>query len=377
MAADLRAALARRLADTRRGVVPVVVWCLAALTVAFLLGGRVMQREVVGVAEALRYEVSAAAPGRLDRVLVKPLQKVEAGEVVARLAGEELDAKLKTAGAAVAQLQAELAASRSRFAAGESPLNESYSQALRRFRMDEEQRRLDALSIGVAVETGEVDVERLALELERTERLFAQGLVAEAQRDNARLVHRQARVRLDENRALRAKYDEDRRAAETRRRTFERGRGSAEGVEPALLPLVRAIEVQNAKLDELRVAREQLTLRAPVAGQVTEVLAHAGQAVVAGESVVTVTESLPAEILAWLPETSRRHPKEKDLVRVTRRADTRRAAESVVTRVGASVQALPQQLWRDPRVPEYGVPVAIAATPALALVPGEVVFVRF
>ena len=39
MAADLRAALARRLADTRRGVVPVVVWCLAALTVAFLLGG--------------------------------------------------------------------------------------------------------------------------------------------------------------------------------------------------------------------------------------------------------------------------------------------------------------------------------------------------
>ena len=52
-------------------------------------------------------------------------------------------------------------------------------------------------------------------------------------------------------------------------------------------------------------------------------------------------------------------------------------AESVVLRVGESIQPLPQRLWRDPRFPDYGRAVVIAATPTMRLTPGELVNVKF
>jgi len=57
--------------------------------------------------------------------------------------------------------------------------------------------------------------------------------------------------------------------------------------------------------------------------------------------------------------------------------DSGRIAESVVTGVSPGIDALPQRLWRDARVPEYGRGVMIAASPELSLTPGALVRVRF
>jgi hypothetical protein len=46
-------------------------------------------------------------------------------------------------------------------------------------------------------------------------------------------------------------------------------------------------------------------------------------------------------------------------------------------RVGPTVQELPQRLWRNPRVPDYGRAVVIAAAPSMQLTPGEIVNVKF
>jgi len=129
-------------------------------------------------------------------------------------------------------------------------------------------------------------------------------------------------------------------------------------------------------LEELRVEQKSHVLRSPVAGEVVQVLARKGQAVAPGDPIVVIAERIPAEIVAYLPEAAAGRLTERSLVTVIRRADPSRSVESVVTRVGSSIEMTPQQLWRDPRVPEYGLPVAIAAAPALALTPGEVVFVR-
>ena len=51
-------------------------------------------------------------------------------------------------------------------------------------------------------------------------------------------------------------------------------------------------------------------------------------------------------------------------------------AESVILNVGPTVQTLPRQLWRDPRVEEYGRAVVIAAVPGMQLTPGEVVQIK-
>ena len=52
-------------------------------------------------------------------------------------------------------------------------------------------------------------------------------------------------------------------------------------------------------------------------------------------------------------------------------------AESFVTRVGSSVEVLPERLWVDPAMPGYGRAVVIAALPKMGLRPGELLHIRF
>jgi multidrug resistance efflux pump len=362
--------------DFRRRYVPVLVWFVVLGLVASILAGRVRRQEFIGLAQALQYRISAPIAGRIDSVLVRELDAVNPGDVVARLDGSALEARKATELAQARQLTARLAAERSRLTAGAGLLSEGYSMSLRRFRMDEEERSLSALSLRVLVEGDLVEQERLHLEAERAEQLLSKGLVSEAERDLAVLSHRRIAERVEHNQDLLLRTEEEQRQAAGRRQQFESEHTGEAALAPALTPLIDAIRVQESRLEELRVEQSNLLLRSPVAGEVSQILCRKGQAIAPGEPVVVIAERVPGEILAYLPEVAAGRLRPNSAVAVSRRADPSRTAESRVTRVGAAIEPIPQQLWRDPRIPEYGLTVAIAMVPALTLTPGEVVFVR-
>lgn len=366
----------RWIRETRREQLPVLVWLVAASLSAYLLASRVRSHEFVGLAQALQYEVSASIDGTVDAIPVKLFDAVAVGDVVARLDDRLVEAQLRTATAEASRISAELGAERSRLTAGAGPLAEGYSSDLRRFKIDEEQFALETLSLRVAVESDEVEVERLKVEAARAQALFESGVLGEADRDAAQLAHRRVVVQLARNRDLLERMEGQEQAARHRREDFERSHPSPAGVSPVLQPLVEAVKVQSARLEELRVQMRSLTLRSPIAGEVSQVLCRPGQSVTPGEAVVLISEKIPTEILAYLPEAAAGRVREKTQVLIARRSDPSRQAESYVTRVGATIQATPSQLWRDPQRPEYGLPVSIAVTSALSLTPGEVVFVR-
>lgn len=368
--------LAQKLVDFRRNLLPAIVWGMGVLAAGAMLTSRARSREFVGLAQALRYEVSTPVSGTIASVPVQPLDRVDAGDVVAQLDDEGLEAQVRTAIAAAAQLSAELEAARVRMTSGEGPLAEGYTADLRRFWLDEQQRRLDALSLEVSVETDRVELERRRLDHQRAENLFTDGLIPAADRDNAELAYREVATRLEHNSTLLDETQAEQRSAQRRREEFERRHPSGPGLGAALRPLAEAVKVQEGRLEELRVARKNLTLHSPIAGEVSQVLCRPGQAVVPGEAVVVVAEPIPQEIIAYLPEAMAGRMAEKTKVTIARRSDPNRVAESFVTRVGAAIETLPPVLWRDANRPEYGLPIAIAATPALKLTPGEVVFVR-
>ena len=374
--APVKPSRAQRLHEFRRSQAPVIVWLVAAATVAALLAGRVRSHEFIGLARVVQYQVASPVDGRIEVVLVRELEKVEAEDIVVRLDDELLEKRIRTALAEAARLTAELGAERARLTAGGGPLAEGYSADLRRFRMDEAGRELEVLALRATIGTDEVERERLRLEADRADSLLEAGVLSETERDVAKLAHRQMETAVETNKALLASTEEEHRQASLRRQEFERGHSGRNNVEPALLPLEEAVKVQLALLEELRVEQKSHVLRSPVAGEVVQVLARKGQAVAPGDPIVVIAERIPAEIVAYLPEAAAGRLTERSLVTVIRRADPSRSVESVVTRVGSSIEMTPQQLWRDPRVPEYGLPVAIAAAPALALTPGEVVFVR-
>jgi len=49
---------------------------------------------------------------------------------------------------------------------------------------------------------------------------------------------------------------------------------------------------------------------------------------------------------------------------------------SKIRTIGPTIELMPQRLWRNPNVPQWGLPVLVEIPPGLKLVPGEVVGIR-
>ena len=77
---------------------------------------------------------------------------------------------------------------------------------LRRFQIDEEDRRLSALSLRVVIESDEVELNRLRLEVERNRELLAEGIVGQSLFDTIEAAY-DARSRLADLNASRGGQD--------------------------------------------------------------------------------------------------------------------------------------------------------------------------
>jgi len=368
--------LPQRLVDLRRRMLPVVVWAACAITVAAMLLGRAGRLDYLGLAQALDYPISPVATGTVESVVVDLYDRVNAGELVAKLDDSQVLASVAVSNATLKKLRAELEATRvTLMAEGDQGVG-NRAPVLRRFKMDEEQRRLDLLSLKLQVETREIELERLEIETDRARELWQAGVVARTVFDTARLQRDEVRQALDDGRTLLEQTEQEYRSARERREEYEAGVPRDSMLESVLQPLREAIEVESRRLEEIELQRRALLLRSPVDGQVSQVLCRRGQAVVPGQPVVVVSEESVREIVAYLAEDDGREVVPSTRVVVSTRGDGGTVAESVVLRVGPTIQEMPQRLWRNPRVPDYGRAVVVAAAPGMQLTPGEIVNVK-
>jgi len=339
-----------------------------------MLADRGRRFEHLGLAQAFRHEVSVAFDGQVAEVLVAPLQQVRAGEVVVRLDEQAAMARLEAAEHALAEARAEAGAARAGLA-GTGARAVALATDLRRFLAEEEGRRLTVHELQALVDGDEVELRRLALEAERNARLTAEGILAQSETDNARLMRDEAAVRLSRNRARLETAERELAASAERRRRFESAMRSPDAESP-IDPLVETVKMREAVLREVQAQVSALVVRAPVSGEVSQVFVMPGQAVRPGQALAVIVLPETSEIVAYLTESEWSSVRPGSPVRLARRAEPSRVAESIVGKVGRSVELKPQQLWRDPRVPEFGKPMTIPAPPALALTPGEGVLIR-
>jgi multidrug resistance efflux pump len=367
---------AQRLVDFRPRTLPVVVWSVCAIAVAAMLLGRANRLQYLGLAQALDYPISPVATGTVESVVVDLYESVNAGDLVARLDDSHVTASVATANATLAQLRAELEAARVALVADGSPGSGGRAAILRRFKMDEEQRRLDLLSLKLEIESKQIELERLDLETERVHELWQAGVMAKNVYDTTRLSRDAMRKGLDDGRALLAQTEQEYLAARSRREEYDAGLPRDTALESMLQPLREAIEVESHRLQEIELQRRALFLRSPVDGQVSQVLCRQGQSVVAGQPVVVVSEGTVREIVAYLAEDDGHEIGPSTRAIVSTRGTNGTVAETVVLRVGPTIQELPPRLWRNPRIPDYGRAVVVAAAPGMHLTPGELVNVK-
>jgi multidrug resistance efflux pump len=359
--------------DFRQRTLPLLVWGFCALFVITVFLSRAQRYDYIGLAQAMQFEISSEASGVLDTVLVDLFDEVERGDLVARLDDDFVVAQLDTSRARIVQLTAELEKARVELLGSEADLTAD----LRRFQVDEETRRLEILRLKVVIGNDQVELERLDLELQKSKVLLESEVISSLDYDRLYLARAQVRGRIEENQVLLAQGEAEYEAARERRQSYEEQYQIRPSELPLLRPLRAAIDVEAARLSELEVTRHDLGLRSPVSGQVSQILCRQGQSVVPGEPILTVAERSVQEIVAYLHEFDVADVDVDTTVRVSSRFRPGTTAESVVIRVSPRVDQLPQRLWRDPRVADYGRAVIIAAVPSMRLTPGEVVDVKF
>jgi multidrug resistance efflux pump len=359
----------QRLERFRRSVLPGLVWLTLAAVAAFALADRTVRTRYTGLAHSLETLASPTVTSRVEAVLVGLNDKVSPGQPVVLLDDVLVRAMVDTAQANIRKLRADLTAASASVAMDSGQL----ATDLLRLRMDEEQRRLEALSLQAQVSGDSVEVERRRLEAQRVATLSGEGLAAQADYENARLAYEELRTRTERTKEALAQTESLWRDARGRREAHERRLPPGGGQQMQLAPVREAIAVEEVRLREIELQREALILRSAVAGQVSQVWCGAGQSVRAGDPILTIVESRVRDIIVYVDPAVATRLASQVPVSVTTRTAPRAVADSAVVSVGESVQVLPQRLWRDPRVPTYGRAVVIAPVPQLPLSPGDIV----
>ncbi|MDP6423475.1 MAG: biotin/lipoyl-binding protein, partial [Planctomycetota bacterium] len=338
----------RRVRSLTRTLVPGVVWLGAVLLLVNLAGRRTAIPILRGVAEELRYTVSAETRGRIQRVAVVANQAVEPGQVVAVLDDRDLLLKLTTARNELERLRAELDR------AGAVEVRRGIERRvqtdadLRRFARDIEQSHIDTLEAKAQQGEDRIKLQGLELRLERSKGLATSQLARGARLDDDRTARNALKARIEERRAVIAEMQIRLESAKKRYASYvnEARAPDAQTVSPVLLrPLEHAIKAQEARLARIDHEIRQLALRAPTRGVVAQVLMRDGEVVRAGDPIVEVVEPLPGTVVAWIPE-------EQPIVvvagqRVVLSRSTGPTIETRVARVGRRVVPLPRRMLTD------------------------------
>ena len=154
-----------------------------------------------------------------------------------------------------------------------------------------------------------------------------------------------------------------------------KGAGSTGAGADSLQAIISSKEQDLAELD----ARlDGLQLRAPISGTVTQVHLRPGQAVQPGATILEISSDTGAAVVAYLrPEQQQVQPAKGMPVDVRLHRRPVQTFRGQVETVGGQVESIPARQLRDPRVPEWGLPVRVSIPPGVDLKPGEVVTLDF
>ena len=129
-------------------------------------------------------------------------------------------------------------------------------------------------------------------------------------------------------------------------------------------------------MSQVKAKRQPLVLTSPIDGMVNLVQKGPGEAVLAGEPILTIAERRTSRIIAYVDENQMSQVKEGMAVRLIKGDNRGQIINSQVVSLGPNIELMPQRLWRNPTVQQWGRPVMIKNPPALNLLPGQTVGIK-
>ncbi len=368
----------QRLIYWRVRFLPIAVW-IGAIAVALVIAERQRRAHapLTGIVEIREAAIASPYDGVLAALEVDLFDGVEEGEVLARMNEDLLLAELATGRAELQRRRAELDQRRREIQWEDLRIEGEEVLELGRLALEEEEARLDVLDREAALQVARVQHEGQTVVLERLSELLEQDVIDRAAYDEAFYTREATAARIAEGETSLSAARELYEQATRRRAAQEDAAGRyARDVLAWLAPLEEAIAVQESFLAEIASRRELLTLRAPISGKVTSVQAHSGQTVMSGAPVLTIADDRADRVIAFVDERHLGRVEAATEVELRTRRTPPGVYRTRVSRLGGQVEEMPEQLRRNPLLPQWGFPVLIEDIPAGSLNPGEVVDIR-
>ncbi len=320
-----------------RGLPP-LVFLLVLVLVIFLWKDSVVPPSVVGRAMAQRVEIVAPIDGIIASLPVSLFDPVQEGDPVMALEPDDLQADPDLIRLRLDQIRLE-----------QDPGREE-----RRYSLEFQRLRLEWFEHQVALASARVQLERARSVTDRNRRLFEEELIS-----------------IDE-------YEFSRKSLESLEAEVQESERLIRELGDSLLDLTHAgpadqdpeLEEAREQLDrQLGLRHSQRILHSPISGRITRLDGVAGQRVMRGHPLFTVTQEVSSELMARVDPAVRKKLEEGSMVRVVTRGRDRREGMARVVSMGSA--------WEDASEDESGVPVLLALPPQLEVYPGEQVDLYF
>jgi len=382
------------------------VWLSVLAAVVGLFTRRSQRFEVVGIARGQVRQIAVNCPARLKSVHVQLFENVKRGQTVAVvntvLDNEqpriELQAQLDPILAEIEHLAAQLVPTQDDLLAEKADRETNRLSDSRRFSIDVENARVQILSLRSQIASDRIILEDLAMEAKIVRDLLEQDAVAPYELEKTQVQYNALAKKIEENEHLLEQGKSDLEQNQQRWDEYARSHPFHPSVDDALEVIRKQIGVQERLMDGLLVqlealkSREALELKAPIDGVVIpvqqranevrllrpgeKILRRPGEVVVAGDPILAIAEARPSEIIAYVGDRQLGQMEEKMLVELIKDREPPQIATSQVTHVGPTMELMPERLWLNPNIPQWGRPVVIEVPEGLELVPGEMVGIR-
>jgi multidrug resistance efflux pump len=344
-----------RLREARLRWLPPLVWILAIAVLALLWGEHVSSPTMVGQAEPVLANVSCHKPGVLTELRVNRFQKVKAGETV----GQVMVTDPKILASSLAVIQAEIDMLRT---GGMRPITDQQRTAI-----SYDQLRLDWMRQRTQLATARVNLGLAETELQRMEELFKEKIVSQRMYEQSKAAWERLQQEVSELSKLVAEGEQSFQGLQFTNRTALSTISSD--------PLHAAIAVQESKLRLTELELSPVLLKAPIDGSVSSILHRPGEAVTAGQTILTVATFNPVRIVGYLRPPVVIEPKPGMDVRIRTRSLHRQVGLAKIIEVGSQLENVPQPLLGQVKLAnaELGLPIDISMPSNLQIRAGELV----
>jgi HlyD family secretion protein len=359
--------------EFRIQAVPYIAFVMGVGLAAWLWRGYVGPATLVGEVESVRGIVSSVGPGRLAQVQVDALQRVSAGQVLARVITVEPRV-----------LEAQIALSKARIdvirLGPDSDLRKQNSQInLDGLRLNWMYKRAEWLSAKARSVYRQLELARLENLRAGVTNVGSGSLFPVLSQNELDISRRDAAVEeasVKELEQLVTQIGDSIQLLQTKRPDGQESKST-----------LAAIDVESKNLDLIESQMMPVDLLAPFDGVVSVVHRWSGETVQAGEPILTVSQEKPSRVVAFVRQPIQWQARTGMKVEVRSRAGNREAGVGEVIRVGSQLEPIfPSLLPRSSpvssggagggSVAENGLPILVSLPGNLSVYPGEIIDLR-